>query len=152
MRDLLSLGFEMDVAKKCAEAQRKVSLRKFTEEYMTTFRAIKAADLDVNVPKDKAFYSAGSGPAGYEVVFGCYDEPENVRTARSYVNLCSNIRRGVTEVPPSHLRDLLSLGFEMDVILAKWREYMRMFRKIKEMDLNVKVPPPKMIEPIIKLI
>ena len=53
---------------------------------------------------------------------------------------------------PLHLRDLLSLGFEMDVILAKWREYMRMFRKIKEMDLNVKVPQPKMIEPIIKLI
>ena len=83
----------MDVAKKCAEAQRKVSLRKFTEEYMTTFRAIKVADLDVNVPKDKAYW-AGSGPADYKVVFGRYDEPKNVRTTRSYVNLCPHIRTG----------------------------------------------------------
>ena len=60
------------LAKECAEAQRKVSLWKFTEDYMPTFHAIKAADLDVNVPKDKA-YSAGSGSTDYEVVFARYD-------------------------------------------------------------------------------
>jgi hypothetical protein len=130
------------LATKYAQAHRKESLLKFTNEYMPTFHTMKEKGLDVNVPPDKA-YKEGSGPAGYEAVFGSYKIPANVKKARSYVDLCNNIRAGHTEVPPSCRPGLLELGFEMDLSLAAWREHIQIFRKMKEEGLDVNVPRDK---------
>ena len=127
------------LATKLAQAQRKESLLKFTNEYMPTFRKIKAAGLDVNVPQDNAFKEK-RGPVGYEAVFGSYKIPANKKRARSYAKLCNDIRSGNTEVPPSFRQELLDLGFEMDLSLAAWREHIQVFRKMKEKGLDVNVP------------
>jgi hypothetical protein len=129
-------------ATKYAQTQRKESLLKFTNEYMPTFREMKAEGLDVNLPQDKA-YGEGDGPAGYDKVFGSYDIPANKKRARSYVKLCNDIRTGHTEVPPSFRQELLDLGFEMDLSLAAWREHIHFFRDMNKEGLDVNVPQDK---------
>ena len=125
------------------------------------FRKIKDAGLSVNVPRDAAV-RRGEGPDGYEAVFGSYDVEINKKKARSYVHLCSNIKQGITQVPPCYRDELAELGFsrakkkqtqaeraeraeeKLAIRIATkksiWDKRMEIFRKIKDAGLSVNVP------------